>query len=337
MTTLREVAQKAGMAMTSVSEILRNKPGYNAATRRQVLRVARALNYRPSAAARQLRGGRSGVIGVVVGLDDPQVNLDRLAHVERLAFARGYRLLVGQVQAGDDKAERYLEDFAGRGVDGLLWLPQPFAGSCRMASGFLDRLGFVVALDEPLMPRGGCVRVDYGAGIQQAVMHLHARGRRRIGLALAGAGRKGDPMQQRRQGFEQGLKDSGLAPFPGQVWVGDMVEQPNPALVGRALDQLLGQAKVDAVIASNDIWAAALMKALRARGLRVPYDVALVGFDNLNFAALLDPALTTVDQGHEEFAAQVLDLMERRPGQGSAKDGKKSRVITPRLMVRESS
>ena len=144
-------------------------------------------------------------------------------------------------------------------------------------------------------------------------------------------------MQQRRQGFAQGLKDSGLAPVSGQVWVGDMVEQPSPELVGRALDQLLGQAQVDAVIASNDIWAAALLKSLRARGRRVPDDVALVGFDNLNFAALLDPALTTVDQGHEEFAARVLDLMERRPGEGSAKQVKKSPVVTPRLIVREST
>jgi DNA-binding LacI/PurR family transcriptional regulator len=337
MSTLREVAEKAGMAVTSVSEILRDKPGYSGATRKRVQALAASMGYRPNASARQLRGGRSGVIGVLVGLDDPQVNYDRLTQLERLAFARGYRLLVGQVEAGDDKAGLYLEDFAGRGVDGLIWLPQPFLRAPRMPSALYAGLGCVVALDQPLAHAGGCVRVDYGAGILQAVRHLRARGRRRIGLALAGTGRRGDPLDQRRTAFLKSMKRIGAGARGGPMWIGRMVERPTADLVRSALDRLLRRERADAIIASNDIWAAAFLKALRGRGARVPDDVAVVGFDNLNFSELLDPALTTVDQNHDAFARAALDLVIRLSAGERLAEKERVAIVTPRLVARASS
>ena len=87
MTTLRSIAESTGLAVTTVPVILRGKPGYQLATCKCVQAAARRLPYRPGMAARQLRGGRSGLLGVMIGLDNPQVNLDRLAHMERAAFA----------------------------------------------------------------------------------------------------------------------------------------------------------------------------------------------------------------------------------------------------------
>jgi DNA-binding LacI/PurR family transcriptional regulator len=337
MSNLQQVAHATGLAVTTVSEILRRKPGYNEATCKRVLAEAKRLGYRPNAVARQLRGGRSGVLGVLIGLDDPQVNLDRLARLEHLAFERGYRLLVGQVREGDQKAALYLEDFAARGVDGLLWLHQPFQKTRRLSADLVNRLGAVVALDEPLTVGGGCVRIDYAAGIQLAVYHLHETGRRRIGLALAGPGQKGDPLQQRRLGYLRAMENLGVVTSPDHVWLGDMVEQPTPLLVGRALEQLVHRGKADALLASNDLWAAAFLRALRKDGLRVPEDVAVVGFDNLAFSALLDPALTTLDQDHEAFARHTLDLMVNALQGGKIPKAKRMVTVIPRLVVRDSA
>lgn len=322
------------MAVTSVSEILRDRPGYNDATRRRIKDLALAMHYRPSAAARQLRGGRSGVIGIMVGLDDPQVNSDRLHHLERVAFDRGFRLLVGQVRAGDSRAQAYLEDFAGRGVDGLIWLPQPFRQQSSLPQANLKDLGAIVSLDVPLSRSGGCVKVDYGAGIQAAVAHLRERGRSRIGLALAGPGLPGDPLEQRLASYTRAVKQRGGEDI---VWLGDMTEQPNLPLVEQALRQLVEEKNVDSIIASNDIWAAALIKGLRHRGVRIPEDVAIVGFDNLGFAPLLDPALTTIDQNHEEFARRALELITKIGENPELPLSGRVACVAPMLVARDSS
>ena len=337
MTTLLQLARATGLAVTTVSEILRDKPGYQEATRQRVRAAAQRLQYRPSAAARQLRGARSGVLGVLVGLDDPQVNLDRLAALERAAFEQSFRLLVGQVREGDDKMARYLDDFAARGIDGLIWLHQPFRRTPRVDPALFTRLGAVVALDQSISEAGCCVRVDYAEGIRLAVRHLFSRGRRRIALALAGAGRPGDPLRARQLGYRTALKEVGLTLDKRLTWLGQMEESPSPATIDAAVEALVKGGRANALLASNDIWAAALIRALRRRGLRIPEDVAVVGFDNLNFSALLDPALTTVDQAHPAFAAAALDLMNhllaRRPQARAAR----TRTIAPALVVRESA
>lgn len=333
MSTLLEISRSTRLAVTTVSEILRQKPGYNEATRRRVLEAARRLRYRPSMAARQLRGGRSGMVGVLIGLDNAQVNFDRLAHVERAAFAQGFRLMVGQVHEGDARVAEYLEDFASRGLDGVIWLHQPFVKQQGMPATLLKNTEALVSLDEPLRAGGGCVRVDYAAGVAEAVRHLRARGRRRVALALAGRGAPGDPMQARLEGYRSAMGGVG----PQRVWTGDMEEQPRPESVARAIEQLVEQGGADAIIASNDVWAAAFLKGLQRAGRRVPDDVAVVGFDNLAWSAWLDPALTSIDQQHAAFAEATVALMARLLAGKTLPARERTVVVTPQLMVRDSA
>lgn len=336
MSTLAAIARSTHLAVTTVSEILRQKPGYSETTRRRVLAAARRLRYRPSMAARQLRGGRSGLLGVVIGMDNPQVNFDRLACVERVAFARGYRLMVGQVREEDEGVTEYLEDFASRGLDGILWLHQPFLRRRAMPASAFRRVRAVVALDEPLASSGACVRVDYGAGVGEAVQYLRRSGRRRIALALAGRGRDGDPMQARLDGYRRAMAGQGGARAE-RVWTGDMVEQPRLDLVTHAIEKLVDKGGADAILASNDEWAAAFLKGLKAGGRSVPGDVAVIGFDNLSWSGLLDPALTTLDQQHEAFAEAAVGLLARLLAGPAVPVRDRTVVVTPRLVVRESA
>lgn len=333
MSTLVELSRATRLAVTTVSEILRNKPGYSEATRRRVFDAARRLRYRPSMAARQLRGGRSGLLGVLIGLDNPQVNFDRLAQIERAAFAQGFRLMVGQVHEGDDGVGEYLEDFASRGLDGVIWLHQPFIRRQTLPASTFRHTPALVALDEPLRAGGGCVRVDYGAGVASAVAHLRARGRQRIALALAGRGAAGDPMQARLAGYRRSL----AAGADVLVWAGDMEEHPRGELIARAILQLVVRGGADAIVASNDLWAAALLKGLKAAGRRVPDDVAIVGFDNLAWCGWTDPALTSIDQQHEVLAAATVKLMARLLAGKPLKASERTVVVTPQLVIRESA
>lgn len=117
MSTLHHVAKATGLSVSSVSEILRGKPGYQPATCKRVQAAARRLNYQPSMAARQLRSGRSGLLGVLVKLDQPTANLARLAALERIVRTAGFRLVLGQVSEGKELAE-----FLAGGMDGVFWM-----------------------------------------------------------------------------------------------------------------------------------------------------------------------------------------------------------------------
>lgn len=335
MSSLASIAKATGLAVTTVSEILRNKPGYSVATREKVMEAARKLAYRPNSAARQLRGGRSGLMAALIGQDNPQANFDRLAALERAAYSRGYRMMIGQIHSADERLLEYLQDFAARGVDGVFWLHQPFAPKEDVPQSVLNRLGNIVALDHRIAPEAGCVRIDYGAGIEQAIAYLARQGRKRIGLAVAAEGQKGDPLHARLQGYKRGLQTLG-APFRKEhVWIGDGSETPNAAHLQDIIRQLIGAETCDAILASNDVWAAELLRAAKRDGFRVPEAVAIVGFDNLMFAPLCDPALTTVDQQHEAFATAAVNMMEQVLRQKDASPGEV--VIQPRLVVRESA
>lgn len=319
--------------MTTVSEILRGKPGYNEETCKQVHEAARRLNYRPSVAARQLRGGRSGLLGVLIGMDNPQVNFDRLACLERAAFQLGFRLVVGQIHEGDRKVADYVEDFVSRGLDGILWLHQPFLKKSRIPPALLQQVSTHVSLDKPLASGAGCVRVDYGAGVAGAVRYLKSRGRKRIALALAGPGQPGDPMRARLEGFREAT--AGMA--KELVWLGGMEEQPSPEAIKIAIRKLIRMERADALIASNDVWAAAFLKGLKAAGVSVPSDVAVVGFDNLAWTAWLDPALTTLDQQHDSFARAALLLLDRQIKGETLSPRERLTIVQPEMVIRESA
>ena len=194
MSSLASIARATGLAVTTVSEVLRDKPGYSESTRAKVLEAAKKLSYRPNSAARQLRGGRSGVMAALIGQDNPQANYDRLAALERVAYARDCRLMVGQIHHADKKLGDYLLDFASRGVDGVFWINQPFASQDDAPIPAISRFGGIVSLDHPAAAGAGCVRIDYGAGIEEAISYLAKKGRKKIGLAHAAEGVKGDPL-----------------------------------------------------------------------------------------------------------------------------------------------
>lgn len=336
MSSLAAISRATGLAVTTVSEILRNKPGYSEATRTKVNEAARKLAYRPNNAARQLRGARSGVCAALIGQDNPQANFDRLAWLERVAYARGYRLMIGQIHSADDRLSEYMQDFASRGVDGVFWLHQPFAGVGDVPAVEAFRMGRIVSLDTPVSDVSGCVRIDYAAGIEEAIAYLARSGRKRIGLAIAAAGAKNDPLQARQAGYKRGLQHRELPFDKNRVWIGDKAETPNAAHLQSILNQLVKEQDCDAILASNDVWAAELLRAARRDGLCAPQDVAIVGFDNLQFAALCDPALTTIDQQHEAFATAAVSMMEKML-KGDPGVEAREVVIKPRLVVRESA
>ncbi|GAB2916660.1 LacI family DNA-binding transcriptional regulator [Streptomyces mayteni] len=337
--TLEAVAAHAGVSRATVSRVVNGTPGVRAELRERVRRSVAALGYVPNSAARSLVTRRTGAVAVVIAEPDTRVFADpffaqQLRGIGHRLAAHDTQLLLMLLEGRDDydRIDRYL---AGGHVDGALMLslhaedPLPaMAAAAGLPTVFGGRPGWSGDAGEP-----GPLYVDTDNrdGARQAVGHLLARGRRRIAVITG-------PLDQtsaadRLDGYLDAL---GLTePDPALLATGDFTATGGE----RAMAELLaGSPRPDAVFAGNDLMASGALRTLRAHGLRVPADVAVVGYDDLGPAAWSDPPLTTVRQDVRHMGELMAELLLGRLGLTDGPQAPLAPVITPaRLVVRDSS
>lgn len=336
---LIDVAERAGVSRVTVSHVLHGS-GANVrvgkATRERVQRIAQQLGYRPNRNAQQLRGVRSKILGVIVDTWNLPVMAGRLSALEQEASRRGYRLIIGQARSDPDRVREYLEDFADRGVEGILCLVDLLLGDEEKLRPLFDPGARLVFHGKPLVEGAACVRVDTIDGVRQSVAHLLDRGRQRPGLVLWNLA--DERAHLRREGFIAELDARALAVDQRLVWSAQS-QSAVPALevLDRAIDALVLQCEADALIADDDVWAARLIQRLKDRHFRVPADVAVIGYDNLDLATVIDPPLTTVDQNHRTYAQAALDLTISLSRDEELPQSRRTATIKPRLVVRKST
>ncbi|TDC24381.1 LacI family transcriptional regulator [Streptomyces sp. 8K308] len=334
--TLEAVAAHAGVSRATVSRVVNGTPGVRPELRERVRRSVAALGYVPNSAARSLVTRRTGAVAVVIAEPDTRVFADpffaqQLRGIGHRLAAEDTQLLLMLLEGRDDydRIDRYL---AGGHVDGALMFslhaddPLPaMAAASGLPTVFGGRPGWADAARDPGLLY---VDTDNRDGARQAVRHLLAGGRRRIAVITG-------PLDQtsaadRLEGYLEAL---GLArPDPALLARGDFTAAGGE----RAMAELLAHSPgPDAVFAGNDLMASGALRTLRARGLRVPEDVAVVGYDDLEPAAWSDPPLTTVRQDVRHMGELMAELLLRRLGLA---EGPLAPVVTPaRLVVRASA
>jgi LacI family transcriptional regulator len=306
MTTMAEVAEEAGVSTTTVSHVLNGTRHVNEKTVERVHAAIQRTGYRPSSIARGLAGARTHSIGLAVsGIANPYL-VDVIAAVENQAAERGYTLLLGDTRDEPMKELQMVEELILRRVDGLILAPSPGAEDHALPylAGqsapvvLLDRL-----LDQPLDQVGA----ENQRPTAELVEHLAGHGHRRIGL-VAGLEHL-STTEERIDGFRDGLRNSGLAEDPSLVEHGASRHESARAAAHRLLD--LAEPPT-ALIAANNAMTIGVLHALRDRGLRVPADIALVAFDDLEWFDLFTPRLTAIAQPTHEIGATAVDLLLSR-------------------------
>lgn len=333
---LIDVAREAGVDRTVVGRVLLGS-GRNIRvsdqTAARVRAAAQRMNYRPNLSARQLKGVSSRLVGVLVTAGMNQASQGRLMATEREAHARGYRFTIGQVHPGGSDLAAYLDDFEARAIEAILYLDTSHAGiDPRLAA--MPRVIYSVKPPSPPVRRPWFVELDRAAASRMAVEHLRQRGRRRVGLVMNRL--TSHTAAERHRGYCEAAAAQGGDPRQ-TVWVARPDDQDPLAHLDGALDYLLDQRGCDGLVAGDDRWAVALVKAIRRRGLRVPQDVAVVGFNNHDIATAVEPELTTIDQQHDLFARAMIDLMERCIRGDKVPPAERGIMIPPRLVVRDST
>jgi DNA-binding LacI/PurR family transcriptional regulator len=329
--TLQDVADHAGVSMKTVSNVVNDYQHISAPMRERVQSAIDELGYRPNRSGRSLATGRSSMIGLAIP-DLRRPYFAELAHVfARVAKVRGYGLLLIETGGTAEGERAVLDDREAGFVDGLVIHPQS------LTAAELDAVrggASIVFLGEDPQPAGSDqVAVDNVAGARAAVAHLVAMGRSRIGFL----GHEREDVSRtsalRLEGYRLGLADAGL-PYDAALLVprgaGDALGAEE-ALTG-ALD---GGLEVDALLCREDLAAIGALRALGRRGIAVPDDVAVVGWDAIELGASVVPSLTSVAPDTRELAERTLDLLLQR----LVGDEEPGRHVTVghRLVLRESA
>jgi LacI family transcriptional regulator len=335
--TIKQVASEAGVSTQTVSRVLNERPDVAPETRQRVKEIIERLGYQPSALARSLIRQCSQTLGVVTaGLKfiGPSRTLNGITFQ---AEQMGYTLLLKELPGFDtNDIAPILNSLIARQVDGVIWAV-PEVGDNR--DWFMERLP---ALPVPMLfltmePRPGLsiVSIDNYRGGRLATEHLLQQGRRKIGH-IAG------PLdwwesRQRRAGWEDALSEAGLAPPEQQVVEGTW----SSASGQRAFLQLLVQCpEMDAVFAANDQMALSVLQVACQQGIRVPQDLAVVGFDGIAEAAYFWPPLTTVNQDQHALGCKVVQelvaLIEMIEQEKTSLEAKVE-WLQPELIIRQSS
>lgn len=310
MATMADVARLAGVSVKTVSNVLNDYPYIRAETRDKVLAAVAELGYQVNHTARSLRSGRTGMIGLAVP-ELGQPYFGQLAD-EVLAAGRRHDVQViieptGYSREGEIAA---LREITRRPVDGLLLSP---AMLTQEDAALLEQVELpLVLLGEQIFnPKVDHVTMRNEEGARAATELLLSRGRRRIAviglLHKLGAGAS----DLRFEAYRSVLEEHGIEPDPRLFgWSDEGWHRGHGA---RAMAAILDSGvEVDGVFAFNDALALGAMSELQARGITVPGDVAVVGFDNIEDAAFSQPTLTTIDAGRREIAETAVDLLCRR-------------------------
>ena len=291
--TLRDVAEYAGVSIKTVSRVVNHQNEISEETRQHVQAAIDQLGYRPNVLARSLIHQHSKTLGVIAWGIDYYGPSRTVVGIEQEANELGYSLFLCLVNHPTDDHEKILDTLISRRVEGIIWaIPEVGDNRKWIQTNHLDQLPPVVFLSMAARPGISVVSVDNRDGAKQAVRHLFHQGKRRIGIITG-------PMAwweagERYAGWQEALHELGLEASADLVVHSDDWSAVNGE---RGMRTLLAQAPdVDAVFASSDQIALGAMGIAHQLDLRLPQDLAIVGFDNTPEAAFFWPPLTTMYQ-----------------------------------------
>ncbi|KAF0208839.1 MAG: LacI family transcriptional [Actinobacteria bacterium] len=327
--TIRDVADRAGVSVATASRVLTASRKVSAELAARVNEAARSLGYRHNAVARALRRGTTNTVGMIVPEIGNPFFPAIVEAVERHLQGKGRDLFLCDAQQ-DIAIERHrVLALLGRQVDGLIIVPVSATASRASLEEAAQRTP-VVQVDRYVEEYpADWVGVDDDLGIGLAVEHVASLGATNV--VFVSALLESSSARQRHAGFERTMRRLGL-PIGSQQLLGDF-----RAEWGRtaALQILARKPLPHAVVCGNDEIAVGVLGEFRRQQVRVPEDILVTGFDDIRFAALADPPLTTVRQPHEQLAAECIRLLDARMVDG---DTPVQRIaIAPSLVVREST
>lgn len=340
MATLKDVARETGLTVTTVSRVLNNRGYISEETREKVYEAMKKLNYRPNEVARSLSKKSTNTIGVIVPHIRHPYFSELISNLENEASKRGYKMILCNSQEKENKEREYLEMCTSNRVAGIVLC------SAGVAVEEFQGSNIPLITIERYMENGtASVECDNRQGGKLAAEHLIACGCKNL-LHISGVYETAMPADDRVLGFIEVCEKTGVSHWEvatntyqyNNLEYHDFLEEvlkENYHVDNTAEnDENCGKSRIDGIFASSDLIAAQVLQVCSKLGIRVPEDIKLVGFDDVNISSLTTPRITTIHQPIKEIAELTLELLI------NAQDGKtvaKRSLLPVSLIKREST
>jgi DNA-binding LacI/PurR family transcriptional regulator len=327
---LQDVADHAGVSMKTVSNVVHEYQHVSPRMREKVQRAIDELGYRPNLSGRRLATGRTDFLALAFSTIALPYFAELAQEVAQQARRRGYRVLFEETEGTLDGERALLASSEAGLVDGVIFQPTV------MSTGEIARHGGdlpIVLLGEEAAPLTfDRVMIDNPVAAEEATAHLIALGRRRIAFVGHERTDLSQTSRLRIAGYQQALERAAIAADPALLVASDITAAGAAQAVGAALDDGL---RFDALVCRDDLAAIGALRALQERGVRVPDDVAVTGWDDISVSAATFPSLTTIAPDVGALVGRALDLLldriEGYEGMG------RHEIVPHRLVVRESA
>lgn len=326
---MRDVAEQAGVSVTTVSHVINNSRPVSPETRLRVEQALQVLGYQPNVLARSLRRGKTNTIGVILPDNANPYFAEVVRGIEDASFSQGYSVILCNSDNDLAKERLYTNVLIEKQVDGIIFVA---AGISDENIQNLSSRGVPAVLVDRQVPgvQLDSVVADNLDGGIMATRHLLDLGHTSIACI---AGPQGVPSSKERvAGFLQALEAADLEAGPDQVVEGDFQYQG-----GYEAAQQLSQADSPptAIFACNDLMAIGAYRYAHENKLPIPQDISIIGFDDIHLASYTNPPLTTVRQSKAEMGSKAADLLIERIG--NRKLSPRQEIIPVQLVVRSST
>ena|SRR5579859_169945 len=330
MATIQDVAKHAGVSIATVSRVLNGSAYVNKEVAARVQVAVKELQYQPSRAAQALRANRSRIIGLLISDIQNPFFTALIRGVEDVAQRNGYSLILCNSDENPQKEHQYIEVLCAERVAGAIVVPtseQP-----QKLRLFREHAIPLVSVDRRVKDRvTDAVLTDNVGGAYEAVTHLISNGYRRIGVITGPVSTTTG--RERLEGYRKALQQAGIVGDPLLERIDDFKEDGGRVCTNALLDL---EAPIDALFVTNNLMTLGALEAIHVRNLRVPDDIAVVGFDEMPWATLSAISLTTVTQPvYELGSTAALRLFQRL--QDPTAFTRQEIVLAPTLHIRDST
>ncbi|MEY8339149.1 LacI family DNA-binding transcriptional regulator [Lachnospiraceae bacterium 62-35] len=307
--TIKDVARQANVSITTVSRVLNNNDYFvSEQTKQHVLQVIEELKYRPNALARGLHSSKTRTIGLIIQDITNPYYPKIVEGVEKRAQNSGYTIILANSRRNPEKTAQYLEIMWEKRVDGLIMVGSNIIEDVRKNHFFHESEMKTVAIGKPQDAMLHSVQIDNLEAGREACRYLMSLGHRRIAM-ITGSDTSVSALE-RENGYRQAMKEAGIEIVPDYVIRGDFTFEGGIRAVEK-MKRIGGKDGITAIFAQNDQMGIGALNALKNRGIRVPEDVSVLGFDNIQAASFVTPALSTVAVPMDRLGETAMDTLER--------------------------
>jgi LacI family transcriptional regulator len=328
--TMKDVAELAGVSTTTVSHVINKTRHVDESTRESVEFAMKELRYQPNYVARSLRSGETKTIGLIVPDASNLFFAEIARRIEDLGYQEGYSVILGNSDNDPDKQTNYINTLLAKQVDGVIFISSGGeAEDLELLSA--NNIPIVVADRDVPLSLADVVLLDNEKAGYEATRYLINLGHKCI-ACITGPSEL-SPSMSRVEGYKKALREVNIPYFEELIAVGDFRIKGGEIAMGSLLQQ---SCKPTAVFALNDMMAIGAMTAIRKAGLRIPDDISVIGFDDIELASAVTPTITTMAQPLDELSKNAIDLLIEQI-RGENREGNSRIILSAHLIEREST